>query len=210
MALTFHTLTVGQMAANCYVVTDSDSDTCVIVDPGDDAEFITDKISGFGCTPTAIIATHGHFDHNMSARALQLAYRIPYYIHNADTFLVERLRDSARHFLGYRNPDPPPEISAHMEDGARIPVGGGIITALHTPGHTPGSMCLYAENDHVLLTGDTLFADGAVGRTDWSYGDRGLLTSSLARILSLPPDTRLLPGHGQETTVRRERTYHTA
>ncbi len=184
------TLTVGQMAANCYIVGN------IIIDPGDDAEYIMSH-----CTekPTLVIATHGHFDHIMAAFALQKTYNVPVYIHADDMFLARRMKESAKHFLGITT-DPPPEITPVTNDtyeGFRI---------LHTPGHTPGSICLVG--DGVIFTGDTIVAQGAVGRTDHSYSSPEDLHTSIMTILKYPASTVIYPGHGSSSSVGKERRFH--
>lgn len=185
--LVIKTLPVGQMAANCYLVTHAGK--TMIIDPGDDAEYITSHVTE---QPSMIIATHGHFDHIMAAFALQLAYNIPFYMHPDDNFLLAQMQSSAKHFLGVREVDPPP-----------VPTPIKNIPFIHTPGHTPGSICLQFEG--VLFVGDTIFAEGGVGRTDFSYSEPLKLAESIHRILSYRPETRLLPGHGEEVTVRERR-----
>ncbi len=180
--MTVETLVVGQMATNCYIVIDKNKS--IIIDPGDDAEYI---ISHLTTKPTMIVATHGHFDHIMAAYALQLAYNIPFYIHDDDIFLLSRMQSSAKHFLGIQEIDPPP-----------VPSKIGNLPFIHTPGHTPGSICL--QFNDILVVGDTMFANG-VGRTDFSYSDRQKLTVSLKKIMSFPKDTRILPGHGKEFSL---------
>lgn len=172
-------LVVGSMATNCYIAGK------MIIDPGDDAEYIMSHIKE---KPKMIVATHGHFDHIMAAYALQLAYNIPFYIHDDDIFLLSRMQESARHFLGLKDIDPPPKPSNIID-----------LPFIHTPGHTPGSICVVG--DGVLFTGDTLFADGAVGSTDFSYSSVEKLALSVKKILSYAPGTRLLPGHGGETHI---------
>jgi glyoxylase-like metal-dependent hydrolase (beta-lactamase superfamily II) len=169
------TLVVGSMATNCYIVDG------IIIDPGDDAEYI---MSHLATPPTMIIATHGHFDHIMAAYALQMAYNIPFYMHEADAFLLKSMQSSAKHFL-HIDADPPPKLS-EMRD----------LSFIHTPGHTPGSICIYFKKYNVVFTGDTMFAGGAVGSTDHRYSDKAALSESLKNILALPPETRILPGHG--------------
>ena len=188
------TLVVGQMATNCYIADG------IIIDPGDDAEYI---ISHLKTDPTMIVATHGHFDHIMAACALQLAYNIPFVMHKEDAFLLDNMRSSAKHFLGLSTVDPPPKISKFIQDGEKI----AGLTVVHTPGHTPGSISL--AGDGVIFSGDTIFAGGAVGRTDFSYSEPVKLSESVRIILRRPAKTRLLSGHGEETTVENERSFHT-
>lgn len=186
--MNIETLVVGQMATNCYIVDG------IIIDPGDDAEYI---MSHCKTKPTMIVATHGHFDHIMAAYALQLAYNIPFYIHKKDIFLLARMQSSAKHFLGLKDIDPPPYPS-EMKD----------IMYIHTPGHTPGSICLYFPKNNILFSGDTIFAGGAVGRTDHEYSDKAALSRSIQTILSLPPETKLFPGHGEANDTIE--TWHTS
>jgi hydroxyacylglutathione hydrolase len=192
--MTIETLVVGQMATNCYLVNG------IIIDPGDDAEYI---ISHCKTKPVTIVATHGHFDHILAAYALQLAYNIPFIMHEADAFLLQTMQSSAKHFL-HITTDPPPKITKYIEGGDTI----GDFTVMHTPGHTPGSICLYSKKENVLFSGDTIFAGGAVGRTDHTYSDPLALSQSIQKILSLPPETKILSGHGDSTTIEKELTYY--
>lgn len=173
------TLVVGQMATNCYIVGD------IIIDPGDDAEYIMSRLDA---KPRMIVATHGHFDHIMAAFALQRAYNIPFYIHKDDEFLLKNMRSSAKHFLGLPDVDPPP-VPSRLQG----------ISFIHTPGHTPGSICLKFGDE--LFVGDTLFAGGGIGRTDFSYSNKKDLEKSIHTILSFPKETKLFPGHGESFTI---------
>ncbi len=201
-------LSVGQMAANCYLVSDIKTGEGIIIDPGDDAEYISDTLLKLHITPTMIVATHGHFDHLMAAYALKLGFGIPFCMHPLDAFLVSRMEQTAKHFLGVPYVDPAPSVDRKLRDGEVIAVGSIRLTVLHTPGHTPGSICLYEKQSGVLFTGDTIFSTGAVGRTDRSYANREVLLSSVYRILLYPKRTRILAGHGQETTIGAEASYH--
>jgi glyoxylase-like metal-dependent hydrolase (beta-lactamase superfamily II) len=154
----------------------------MIIDPGDDAEYIMTHLSQ---KPSMIVATHGHFDHIMAAYAIQIAFNIPFYIHPKDIFLLKMMQSSAKHFLGLPHVDPPP-----------IPTPIKNLPFIHTPGHTPGSICL--QLDDILIVGDTIFADGSVGRSDHSYSDPAKLSKSIGTIRSYPKNTRILPGHGEE------------
>lgn len=200
------TLRVGQMAANCYLLTDEESRKTIIIDPGDDAEYISDHIAKLNGAPQAIVATHGHFDHLMGASALQLAYDIPCFLHPADDFLVGEMERSAKHFLSLRQVDPAPRVTPMPHEG--LTVGKTHLSVIHIPGHTPGSVMLISDSDHAAFVGDTVFAGGGVGRTDFSYSDVKKFRDSVARIDALPPETMLYPGHGEPTSVRYEYAYH--
>lgn len=201
-------LTVGQMAAHCYIVSDPKTREGIIIDPGDDAEYISDTLLKLQVVPRMIVATHGHFDHLMAAYALKFSFGIPFGTHPDDAFLLGRMQDSAKHFLDLGYVDPPPSIDKNLSDGDVLGVGSVSLTVLHTPGHTPGSICLYEKSAKVLFTGDTIFREGHVGRTDHSYASGDLLRVSIRRILSYPRSTRVLSGHGEETTIGAEIGYH--
>jgi hydroxyacylglutathione hydrolase len=184
--LSIELLTVGQMAANCYLVQDRASGEILIIDPGEDANYIAEHVMRLQGKPVAVLATHGHFDHILGARELQLTFDIPFRIHTKDTFLVARMQETAAHFLGRTVIESPPVVDSTFSDMEKILLGESELMVLETPGHTPGS---------------TIFAQGGVGRTDFSYSEPLKLSVSLDRILEHPSQMRLLPGHGEETTV---------
>lgn len=201
-ALDIIPLRVGQMETNCYIVSEQTSGSAIIIDPGDDGEYITDTVSRRHLDPVAIMATHGHFDHIMAGFAIQAAFGIPFLIHHADDFLVKRMRETAMHFLGVSPIDPPPNLDVKgVHDGDRVALGATHLAVIGAPGHTPGGIALYHEASGFIAVGDTLFADGAVGRTDHHYSSRADLDESIKRILSLPAATIIYPGHGESTTV---------
>jgi len=197
-------LVIGQMEVNCYICTDSESKTAVIIDPGDEAPYISDYLEKHTLRPTAILATHGHFDHIMAAFALQHMYRIPFLIHSADAFLVGQMQHSARHFLGISTTDPPPHIDKTVDENDSISIGNKRIKLIHTPGHTPGSVSFVLQK--TLIVGDVLFRGGSIGRTDFSYSNYDDLKSSLRKILSHVSDTVIYPGHGPATRVGDEQS----
>lgn len=204
LAPSIHRLTVGVMATNCYLVTDPVSRETLIVDPGEDAEYIADTVVRLGVRPTMILATHGHFDHILAAFALQHAFSIPCAVDPDDFFLVRRMRETAAHFLGHPVVDPPPTVTPLSEI---VALGEKTVRVHKTPGHTPGSVCLLVSPS-TLLVGDTLFYGGGVGSTDHSYGNQQELMRSIGRILSFSDRTALLPGHGDATTVGSEKRFH--
>ena len=202
------TLVVGQMAANCYILADQLVGEAIIIDPGDDAEYIINTLRDLNVTPTQIIATHGHFDHILAAFELQQAYQIPFLINQKDVFLVSRMQETAQFFLKMNILDIPPKIDAYITGQEKISCGKYPLTVIETPGHTPGSICLYLENLQILFTGDTIFAEGGIGRTDFNYSSQAKLNESIERVLALPQATVLYPGHGLTATVAVEKTYH--
>src|SRR3989338_4710516 len=221
--LTVKTLTVGDLAANCYLVSDSATNETVIIDPGDDADFIAETISSEKLTPTAIVLTHGHFDHVLGCLELKLNFNIPLYLHKNDEKLYTSANQSAAHWLKKKTLKVPP-VDQFIKEGDKIKVGSETLTVIETPGHTPGSICLYhppprhcertraaiymdrhvgissrddnGELEGMLFSGDTLFKDG-VGRTDFSYSKPLQLTKSLEKIFTLPEETIVYPGHGE-------------
>jgi len=218
--LNIQTLTVGDLETNCYLVSNTvtpgtvartrDSsqvgpqNECIIIDPGDDADFISETIINQKLKPLAIILTHGHFDHVLGCLELKLNFNLPIYLHQADAKLYSSANQSAFHWLKKKTLKVPP-IDRFIKGGDKIKVGSETLTVIETPGHTPGSICLYDGKNH-LFTGDTLFKD-SVGRTDFSYSKPLQLTKSLAKIFKLPPETAIYPGHGETTTIAAEKRH---
>lgn len=201
------TLIVGQLATNCYLLSDSESRRCFIIDPGDDAGYIMNRVVDLNLKPQAILATHGHFDHILAVTELKLAYKIPFMIHREDAVIVNRMEQTAKYFTGITT-DPAPHIDQIIKNNAKFNLGKIKLEAIHTPGHTPGSICLYAKNEGIIFTGDTIFANGNYGRTDLPGGDSKLLKDSILKILSLPDKTEILSGHGEKTSVAKEKTFY--
>jgi glyoxylase-like metal-dependent hydrolase (beta-lactamase superfamily II) len=202
-----HTLPLGQMQANCYIL-EKDGE-CLIIDPSDTANFILEQVERRRLSITGIIATHGHFDHIMAVGEIQVSMKalnaqiLPLYIHKEDEFLLTRIVETARHFLGYEPGVIPVQTTKHLKPGKQK-IGNYSFEVIHTPGHTPGSCCLYFKEDNVLFTGDLLFKEG-IGRYDFSYSDKDDLVKSLKTILKLPEDTIVYSGHGEETTIGDEK-----
>ena len=184
-------LQLGALQTNCYIV--SDGTVCAVVDPGDSGDRVADWLESQGLTPQCILLTHGHFDHVGGAAALQRRYPdLEIYVHEADTRLTANL---SRGLVWTK----------HYGEGDTVTVGAMTFRVLDTPGHTPGSVCL--QCGEVLFSGDTLFA-GSCGRTDFPKGSHSRMKQSLARLAALEGDYRVLPGHGGETTLERERKYN--
>jgi len=201
----------GSFAANCYLVAPAPGEECVIIDPGQDAERgIDELLSRYRLKPIAVLLTHGHIDHVWSVAPVCGAKGISAYIHPDDR---EMLADPARglslmakqQFLGgmkFGEPDDVKELS----DGEIVTLADLDFTIGHVPGHTPGSVTFRSGHDDLdaLFSGDLLFA-GSIGRTDLPGGDHGAMLGSLARTLTLPDETIVLPGHGPQTTIGDER-----
>jgi hydroxyacylglutathione hydrolase len=194
-------IVVGPLETNCYLVYDEETKDCLIVDPGAEAEKIFPVIAEEGLKPLAILNTHGHIDHTGANRDMKDKYNVPLFMHAGDKDLMNRLHQlELSLFLGAK--DSPP-VDKPLRDGEEIRIGRGVLRVIHTPGHSPGSVSLLAEG--FLLSGDTLFFEG-VGRTDLPGGDPRQIEKSIReRLMILPDDLEVLPGHGPLTTIGRER-----
>ncbi len=200
--LIVRSLTLGELDTNCYLITDRGTSETIIIDPADSAESIIEVITTEQLKPTAIILTHAHFDHVLGLLELQLSLGLPVFMHPADEQLLASAQSSAQHWLGHAV-DPVPKSSQAITEDNTFQLGTLIIQVLHTPGHTPGSICLLvsqATQPLALLTGDTVFKDG-VGRTDFSYSKPLQLRDSLDRLLQFPAELLCFPGHGPHSTL---------
>jgi glyoxylase-like metal-dependent hydrolase (beta-lactamase superfamily II) len=178
-----------------------------VVDPGDEPETILALARDMGVRITRVVASHAHIDHILAARAIVEATGAPFLLHEHDLPIAESLPTVARMWMNVDAP-PAPTPDAYPVDGDDLEVAGVTLKVIHTPGHTPGSLCLYAADAGLLFSGDTLFRE-SIGRTDLPGGDFPQLKRSLTqRLLTLPDDTRVLPGHMQETTVGHERAHN--
>ena len=195
---------VGELQANCYFLVKDKA--CLIIDPGDSADFLLEEVSRNNYNVTAIIATHGHFDHVMAAGEMQLALGVPFYMNHDDEFLIKRLGETAKYFLGYEPHVLKPQTITNLLPGNRT-IDEFKFKVIHTPGHTPGSSCIYFEEEDILFTGDTLFRAG-IGRYDFSYSDKKELFRSLYEIFKLPEETLVNSGHGDPTTIGEEKVKY--
>jgi len=193
---------VGPFATNCYLVADPETRDAVIIDPGDNPSIIAETVHNESFFVRAIINTHGHADHTAGNGALHDEFGCPILIHELDAPLLTNPELSLAALAGYTTLVVPP-ASRVLADGDQMTVGQFAFIVIHTPGHTPGSICLVS--DGLLFSGDTLFA-GSVGRTDFPGGSAEDLVESIhTRLLVLPDDTVVYPGHGPATTIGQER-----
>ena len=198
---------VGLFQENCWVVGSRQRGEAVVIDPGDEPEEILALARDMGVKITRVLASHAHLDHIMAARDIVQATGAPFLLHAGDVRIAEYMPEAARQWLG-REVELPPDIDAFPVDGQDIEVAGLALKVIHTPGHTPGSVSLYAAEAHLLFSGDTLFRE-SIGRTDLPGGDtQTILQSIRQRLYTLPDDTRVLPGHMQETTIAYERAHN--
>ncbi len=197
------TFPVGPLHCNCTILGDEVTHEAIVVDPGDNIPEILSRLQKHGLTLRQIIVTHAHIDHVGGAALLRNSTGAPVIMNQQDLELLGMMEMQAG-WLGIPTPHvAPPDASA--EDGLTLGLATLPAQVLHTPGHTPGSICLLFPDHHLLLAGDTLFA-GSIGRTDLPGGDgRQILRSLHERLLVLPDSTHVVPGHGPETTIGEER-----
>lgn len=199
--MVLRSLTVGPLECNCYIVADEQTKEAILFDPGDEPDRIMDVIRENGLTIEYIVLTHAHFDHVGAVPDIKKETNAKVAVHEDELEIYDSVKDQGA-FWGYDVvPLPPPDML--LKEGDEIKIGGLRFNVLHTPGHSPGSICLLGEG--VVITGDTLF-QGAVGRTDFYGGDMDKLKASFKRLLTLPDETRVLPGHGPLTTIGKERS----
>lgn len=203
MSISLDCIRVGMLETNCYLVSNDENKEAVITDPGDSADFIAQCIEERGVKPVAILLTHAHADHILALEEIREKYDIPVYVHEADE---DMLKD------GYKNLG---NISIHLTDkdvklkgGEKLIIGGMEIQPLHTPGHTPGGCCYYFPEGGFVLAGDTMFFR-SWGRTDFPGGnERDLMESIRKKLLPLPENTLVYPGHERATDIKSERRIH--
>ena len=197
------TFPVGPLHCNCTILGDEITHQAIVVDPGDNIPEILSRLQRHGLTLSQIVVTHAHIDHVGGAAQLRKATGAPVLMNQQDLALLGMMEMQAN-WIGVPTPEvAPPDASA--EDGLAVGLAALPAEVLHTPGHTPGSICLLFPAQHLLLAGDTLFA-GSIGRTDLPGGDGHQILQSLRdRLLVLPDSTRVIPGHGPETSIGEER-----
>ncbi len=196
---------LGELQANCYFLIQDKN--CIIIDPGDSADFILEEVSRQNLSVKAIIATHGHFDHVMAVGELQASLDVPFYISSKDQFLLDRVTETAKHFLGHIPIVIPIKESEDLSQDS-LQATGFKLQIIPAPGHTPGSVCIYSMEESTLFTGDTLFKDG-IGRYDFSYSDKKQLFESINNLFeALPEETLIYPGHGDLSTLGEEKISH--
>ncbi len=204
--LTIVRLVVGHLSANCWIVGNPDTREGLVIDPGGNAEDIYRTIKKLELDIEIIVLTHGHSDHIAALFDIQDRTGAAVAIHVADAdFLEGRGAFSSQFGISYKTPESPDRL---LHEGDVIELGDTPFTVMHTPGHTPGSICLRTESG--IFTGDTLFYRG-IGTTLMPGSSRRQLLESIhTRLMVLPDDTRLFPGHGRETTIGAERTSNRA
>lgn len=194
-------LAVGPLEANCFVVADEKTKEAMIIDPGDEPDRIIDIVKENGLKVKYIACTHAHFDHVGAIADIKHETEAKIIIHKDELEIYEGASDQAA-IWGYEL-EPLPEPDMFVNEGDKLEIGDLRFEILHTPGHSPGGICLLGKG--IIFTGDTLFA-GSVGRTDFYGGDMNKLKKSFRRLMSLPLDTKVFSGHGLSSTIKEEKT----
>ena len=197
---------VGIIGTNCYLIINEDTKETVIVDPGGYPEELKREIKEKGLDIQAVILTHAHFDHIMGPNDVMKDYPVPVYIEEHDKEMLTD--DNANLSGGYMNGGFKFTDVKTVADGQVLELAGFRFQVIHTPGHTPGGCCYYVEEEGVLFSGDTLF-QASVGRTDFPGGSASDLVRSIKeKLLILPEETHVYPGHMEETTIGYEKLYN--
>jgi glyoxylase-like metal-dependent hydrolase (beta-lactamase superfamily II) len=196
-------LPVGPLQCNCSVIGDEATHEAMVIDPGDDIEDIVSILSKHKLKVKQIVITHAHIDHVGGAMKLRALTGAPVLLNQNDSALLKML-DVQAAWIGMAAPGDV-KIDGELAHGANLSVGNLSANVIHTPGHTEGSVCLYFPDEKLLIAGDTLFA-GSIGRTDLPGGSLEKIMRSLhQRVLALPDETIVIPGHGSQTTIAEER-----
>lgn len=196
---------VGILSTNCYLVINEETKETVVIDPGACPSYLVSHIKSEELTVTAILLTHGHFDHMMGLTGFLEEWDVPVYVHEGDEEIMTdpRVNQSAIYTSGYTF-----DKARYLRDRQTLECAGYVFEVLHTPGHTKGGCCYYVESEGVLFSGDTLF-QGSVGRADFSNSNMSDLVHSVReRLFRLPEDTLVYPGHMGETKIGHEKKYN--
>ena len=191
--LKIYVLPLGDYQTNCYIIHEAASSRCCVIDPGFTPQVVLDQVEKLGLTVEAILLTHGHFDHVGGVREIAAETGCQVYIHPDELSMPPMMTAG-------------PLYHTHIyTEGSRLTLAGLTISVRHTPGHTPGSVCLLVED--AMFSGDTLFA-GSCGRTDLPGGNWVTITKSLKHLASMQANFRVFPGHGESTTLDDEKRYN--
>lgn len=200
------TCVVGQVETNCYIIYREGKKEAVIVDPADNGAYILNKCRELSVEPSAILLTHGHFDHILAVADLKRAFRCKVYAHVDEERLLLEPSMNLSGSMGSEQISVQPDYL--LRDNEVLKLLDCDWKVLATPGHTAGSVCYYLESEHVLISGDTLFAE-SLGRTDLPTGSSTAIVHSITeKLFVLPDDTMVYPGHGEPTTIGYEKQYN--
>ena len=196
---------IGPVMVNCYLLVNEDDKKVIVVDPGGDAVFVSSRIDELGCKPEAVLLTHGHFDHILGVEDLREKYGLKVYAHEDEKEVLNKPEFNLSVDIGKRISF---DADAYVKDGEHINIAGFDIECIHTPGHTPGGVSYYLKEQGILFSGDSLF-NQSIGRTDFVNGSASALVSSVKeKLMVLPDEVKVLPGHDQLTTIGFEKEYN--
>ena len=196
---------VGMVGTNCYVVSNEETSECFLIDPGAYSDKMITYIRENALKPQAVLLTHGHFDHIMGLDEVLKQFSVPVYAQEQEEILLKDASYNASVSYGQAYTF---SGASYIKDGQVLELAGMKIRVIHTPGHTIGGCCYYIEAENVLFSGDTLFHD-SVGRTDFPTGSQSQLVRSIReKLLDLPEETVVYPGHMSETTIGHEKKYN--
>jgi hydroxyacylglutathione hydrolase len=196
-------LPVGMLQCNCSIFGDEESREAIVIDPGDNIDQILVLLAKHRLKVKAIVITHAHIDHIGGAAKLKAVTGAPVHMNSSDQELYDSLEMQAS-WLHMKTPERT-SVDTEAKDGDSLALGDAVFHVLHTPGHTQGSISLWIPAENKLIAGDTLFRD-SIGRTDLPGGDgRQILRSIRDKLLTLPEDAAVVPGHGENTTIGREK-----
>lgn len=197
---------VGPVMTNCYFAVNEGTNELLIIDPGDSANYLISKIKEKELKPAAVLLTHGHFDHASAAKAIADEFSISVYAEQHEKETLESPAVNLCGMMGQQGVIFHADI--YVKDGDILTLAGFSIKVLHTPGHTTGGCCYYMEREQALFAGDTLFCQ-SIGRTDFPGGSASVLLRSIKeKLLPLPGQTKVYPGHNETTTIGWESQYN--
>ena len=195
----------GLYDVNTYVIWDNETSDCAVIDWGGDFELVNEFLTSNNLNLNFVLNTHGHFDHIMADDEIQKKLGVPIYAHKDDTDLIAYLPVQLKMF-GIMEGVEAPEIEHFVEDDDILKLGNYEIKVIHTPGHSQGGVCYLIDNN--LFSGDTLFLE-CIGRTDFPYGNQQQLINSIkTKLLILPDEVKVFPGHGDDTTIAHEKQFN--
>ena len=200
------TFVLGDVSTNCYLIYNQKSREAVVVDPADNGAFVLNKCRELQVKPVSVILTHGHFDHILAVEDICRAFSCQVYAGREEDRLLQDSSMNLSTIMGTERTIVCADVLVKEKD--ELSLAGFKWNVLETPGHTAGSVCYYIPSEQILFSGDTLFA-GSLGRTDLPTGDQKEIVSSIReKLLPLPEETKVFPGHGEGTTIGRERRYN--
>jgi len=202
----FETIVVGELGVNCYILADSETKEGIVIDPGAEPERILSAVKNSGVKVLTVLNTHGHFDHVGGNRRVIEATGGKLMINKEDEpFLLRAASSASMYGLAAENS---PSPASYLAEGDIIRFGSHELKVIHIPGHSPGGSCFYLAKDGIIISGDSLFAE-SIGRTDLPGGSQALLVAAIrSKILTLPEDTKVFPGHGPSTTIGHEKRHN--